>query len=299
MKNDYLLHKFLNGEASEEEIAVLKRSEEYARYMALAEASKGFELPAFDREANYQEILANRTRRIGRSPGWLRYTTQIAAVAVILIAGILFIRNMDTRVETGIAQKQEFELPDGSLVRLNSASKMRYNKNDWKNDRSINMSGEAYFKVEKGQKFSVNTSNGTVSVLGTQFNVFVRDSILSVVCYEGLVAVEYQGRSEKLPGGKSIAITNGRWSPIAGVDITEPAWLHNESVFKDTSLASVLAELKNYYNLTINLQEEHLNQLRFTGSFPHNDLEVALRSICEPLKIQFEIANDQVKIYAP
>jgi len=299
MKNDYLLHKYLNGDASDEEIALLKSSEEFKDYVILAEASNGFRLPDFDRDSNYQAILANRKRRLGGFSSWKRYAVQIAAVAVILLAGLVFLRNSGTQIETGIAEKKSIELPDGSLVRLNAASEIRFNKKEWAENRQLALSGEAYFKVEKGQKFSVNTSKGVVSVLGTQFNVFVRDSVLSVVCYEGLVAVGQGDRTEKLSAGKGLRIINGRWGVISEESVTEPAWLHDESVFNDVALSNVLAELNNYYNLTIILKEPALNQLQFTGSFPHNNLEVALRSICEPLKIRFEIDNDQVSIYAP
>ena len=299
MKNDYLLHKYLNGEASDEEIDLLNSSEEYKDYVVLAEASNGFRLPDFDHDSNFESILDKRKRRLGGGNSWKRYVMQIAAVAVILVAGLVFLRNSETHIETDIAEKQSIELPDGSLVELNAASEISYNKKKWAESRQLTLSGEAYFKVEKGQKFSVNTPEGVVSVLGTQFNVFMRDSVLSVVCYEGLVAVGQGNRIEKLSAGKSLRITNGRWGVISEETVTEPAWLHGESVFNDVTLSNVLAELNNYYNLTIILKEPALNQLQFTGSFPHNNLEVALRSICEPLKIQFEINNDRVNIYAP
>jgi len=56
-------------------------------------------------------------------------------------------------------------------VVLNSKSTISFNKTDWKNNRQLTLDGEAYFKVEKGSTFTVNTNNGSVTVLGTQFNV--------------------------------------------------------------------------------------------------------------------------------
>lgn len=299
MEQDYLLHKYLNGEASEQEIDLLKRSPEFADLVALADASKGFKLPAFDRDENYAKILAKRNKRIYRRPAWVRYTAQIAAVAVILIAGILFLRNSDTKIRTGLAEKQTIELPDGSEVRLNAESEVRYNEGKWNTQRDVVLSGEAYFNVKKGQKFNVITNNGTISVLGTQFNVFMRDSVLSVVCYEGLVAVERKGQTEKLPAGSSVRITNGQWGAITDISQTGPSWLQNESVFEDASLVAVLAELKRYYPITIELEASKMKQLRYTGSFPHDNLEVALRSICEPLKLNYEKQNKRLRIYAP
>ena len=52
-------------------------------------------------------------------------------------------------------------------------------ENKWKNERSVNLDGEGFFKVAKGSKFDVETSAGTVSVVGTQFNVKNRKDDMS------------------------------------------------------------------------------------------------------------------------
>lgn len=80
-------------------------------------------------------------------------------------------------------------LPDNSQVTLNAGSQVVYSGNRFNTRRKIQLTGEAYFKVTKGNTFSVVTTEGTVTVLGTTFNVRSRDEKLSVFCYTGKVKV--------------------------------------------------------------------------------------------------------------
>jgi len=66
----------------------------------------------------------------------------------------------------------EINLTDGTSVRLNSESSLKYKRNFNSESRIVNLSGEGYFKVVKGNyPFTVNTQYGTVTVLGTKFNI--------------------------------------------------------------------------------------------------------------------------------
>ena len=72
-----------------------------------------------------------------------------------------------------------------------AGSELNYNASKWGEKRELELKGEAFFDVEKGKRFDVNTELGKISVLGTEFNVLSRDSIFKVSCYEGLVQVTY------------------------------------------------------------------------------------------------------------
>ncbi len=108
-----------------------------------------------------------------------------------------------------IAEKTAVELPDLSQVKLNAQSRLTFNKKSWNKKREVVLDGEAYFKVAKGSKFSVITKDGTVTVLGTQFNVKHRDNYFEVVCFEGSVGVEYKESSVTLKPGYSFLIIDG------------------------------------------------------------------------------------------
>jgi len=60
MELNYILHKYLNGEATTDDIDKLKSSPEYASYVKVAEVSSGFEAPHFDAAANFELINSRR-----------------------------------------------------------------------------------------------------------------------------------------------------------------------------------------------------------------------------------------------
>ena len=227
----------------------------------------------------------------------LRTILKIAALIAVLAAGYIFVTSLDTTFTTEIAQKENITLPDASEVVLNANSELTYNKGNWADERTLELNGEAYFKVTKGNTFSVETSQGTVAVLGTQFNVFARDSIFNVACYEGLVSVSFNDQTIKLPAGNKLKIENNKLILNTQSAKLLPVWIGNESNFENAALGTVLNELRAQYPISITAPN-YINAKRFTGSFTHTNLENALRAVCAPLQLEFTIDGDQVRIYA-
>ena len=101
--------------------------------------------------------------------------------------------------ETFITQKTNFQtiqLPDGSTISLNAESQIKYKKDFNTNYRSLTLSGEAYFDVQKGNTpFTINTNHGQVTVLGTSFNVRSRENGFEVGVNEGIVKVSNDAKS--------------------------------------------------------------------------------------------------------
>ena len=298
MDKHYILHKYLNGEATSEEIELLRSSPEYASYVKISEATSSFEAPQFDSTANFEAILSRRGEQSSvKKLHPIKTLLKIAAVVAVICAGYLYLNTLDTTVSTGIAQKESVLLPDASEVILNADSRIVYNKNDWKKERSLALVGEAYFKVSKGNTFSVNTSQGVVKVLGTQFNVFARDSLFHINCYEGLVSVAFNDTVVKLPAGNKLKVEKGALVVHTPSNATAPAWITDESHFENITLGVLLQEIERYYPVTISATNVDLSR-RFTGSFTHSDLELALKSVCEPLQLRYTVTNGEVLIYA-
>ncbi|HAT63606.1 MAG TPA: histidine kinase [Flavobacteriaceae bacterium] len=298
MDKNYILHKYLNGEATIEEIELLKNDSKYTSYVKIAEATQGFETPAFKAEETFTAIKSKNDLKKGkvRSLFSSKYIVRIAAVLALIVTSYLFLENRDTSITTDIAQKENFLLPDESEVTLNAMSQLAYNKKGWDKERKLSLEGEAYFKVKKGSTFSVETPQGTVTVLGTQFNVFSRKNQFNITCYEGLVSVAFSDTLVKIPAGNYITIENNKIVNNESLALNAPTWVNNESSFENVLVTDVLAEFKRQYPVTIHT-ELNLNK-RFTGSFTHTNLTVALRSICDPLQLDFTIANNEVTLYA-
>lgn len=297
MDKNYILHKYLNGEASEEEVRILREDPEFASYVKIARATSEYEVPGYQGVSNMEKIeeKISSAPKVRNLYSW-KAVMRVAAIVAIAALSYVFLTNRDTKISTDIAQKETLLLPDNSEVILNAQSEIAFNKKNWDNKRSLELDGEAYFKVAKGKKFDVNTSLGTVSVLGTQFNVFARGDQLYVKCFEGLVSVAYADTLVKVPAGNYMKVENNRLLAYESTAEAEPSWIAFESRFENAYLQSVLAELMRQYPIQINLEDN--TAARYTGSFTHKDLNVALRSICEPLQLEYKITGDQVTLYA-
>lgn len=298
MRKDYLLAKWLNKNITNEELTELKSSSEYATYIKIAEATSKLKIPSFNIDANFKAIssqikLKDKVIRLKPIATFLK----IAAIIAVLFTVYLFINSLDTTIETKIAEKQYFLLPDDSKVVLNANSTINYNKKDWKKNRELTLNGEAYFNVSKGKKFLVITQLGIVNVLGTQFNVLARDDNFYIKCYEGLVSISFNDTIIKLSAGKKLKIENGVLIKHYKNNTSSPGWIANESSFDNTTLAIVLKEFERQYPIKITTEKINVNK-RFSGSFTHNNLNLALKSVCDPLNLSFTINGEDVTIYA-
>ena len=72
--------------------------------------------------------------------------------------------------------------------------------------------------------------------------------------------------------------------------LLQPSWMNNESSFKSMPFSYVIREFERQYNVTINPQSIDLEQL-FTGSFSHENIEMALKSITLPLNVKYNFKN--------
>lgn len=299
MQENYLA-KWLNNDLSEEELAVFKKSAEYASYEKLMQVSGTLEAPDFDMDKALNDFKNNQLQKdvkvIKMNP--MRKLWRVAAaVAVIFVASYLYISSLDESVSTQYAERNEVRLPDNSEIILNADSRITYSEKNWDKERNISLQGEAFFKVAKGQKFTVATNAGIVTVLGTQFNVENRKEFFEVTCYEGLVSVIFNGNETKLPAGNSFIAINGNVLKTESPENTTPSWMSNESTFKSIPLKYILDEFERQYNIEVKTQNVNLEQL-FTGSFSNTNINLALQSISTPSQIKYELEGNNVLFYA-
>jgi transmembrane sensor len=129
-------------------------------------------------------------------------------------------------------------------------------------------------------------------VLGTQFNIKVRDDFFEVICYEGLVAVESEDKKIKLSPNHMFRMIGNEVFLDSAIMDNSPSWLVNESSFISVPFEQVVREFERQYNVSITTKNVDLGQL-FTGRFKHNDISLALKSISLPLNLDYEQEEDQ------
>ncbi len=297
MEDNYLA-KWLNNELSEAELETFKKTDEYATYVKIANASKKMEAPNFNEELAWNSVknITEKPKVIQLKP-FRKFLRVAAVIAFLLVGSYFYVNTLDKNVATEYAQNKEVVLPDNSEIVLNAESRVSFNEKKWDEKRNISLQGEAYFKVAKGKRFTVSTSQGEVAVLGTQFNVENRGDYFEVTCFEGLVSVTFNGKEIKLPAGNSFLAMNGTIIAKETTKEISPAWLNNESSFKSIPLKYVLDEFQRQHNITVETKNIDLNKL-FTGTFSNTNTDLALQSISVPSQIKFKLDGNKVLFYA-
>lgn len=293
MKREELILKWLDHNLNDEELKAFEALEDHKDLLRLSQASAAFKPSQFNIDKQYtllKEKRESKTKSIGLKP-----LLRVAAVVVLALSFYFYTTRLDTKVITEIAQQTSVLLPDNSAVELNAASRLVFNEKKWSKKREVLLDGEAFFKVAKGSVFDVLTSYGKVTVLGTQFNVTQRDDYFKVVCYEGLVSVTHKNIKQKLNPGESFIIIDGKLIATEKENYTSPNWINGESAFKSTPLKYVLAEFERQYGIAITL--DNVNEdLIYSGSFTHKNIDLALKSITLPLHLSYDKKEDTIII---
>jgi ferric-dicitrate binding protein FerR (iron transport regulator) len=296
MDKDYLIEKWLNDDLTAAELEDFKKLEDYQLCVDIIEDAKYFKADSFSKIDDYESFSNRIKEKKVRKLNWTRPLLRMTGVFVIGIGiYLLFFMNNLLEFQTTNAESISIELPDQSNVELNAMSHLSYDKSNWDTNREVNLEGEAFFKVSKGSTFDVITSAGTVSVLGTQFNVKQRHDFFEVKCFEGVVQVSSQLATKKLLAGDTFRIYGGKVS-YNRTNNTYPQWIENRSTFESIPLVEVIEELKRQYNIQIEYNSIKTDRL-FTGGFVHDDLENALNSVTHPMDLTYVIENsNQVRL---
>lgn len=295
MDKEKLLEKWLVGKLTDSELNEFKKLDDFILNTEIIDGANHFEASQFSTVKSFDDLKKDLPKK--ETPIFKLNTYKVLfRVAAMLVVGLgiyfsFFFNNLTT-VQTLASQKTNFELPDASSVILNADSKVKYSKKKWSTKRELTLEGEAFFKVAKGSKFDVKTSDGNVSVLGTQFTVKQRDAYFEVICFEGLVSVNIKGTSHKLTKGNTFRILNNVIT-TAIIKSNKPSWIDNISTFKSVPLQEVLDEFERQYNVVITSNDVDTNRL-FTGGFVHTNLEEAMASITIPFNLSFKKNNSNI-----
>ena len=212
------------------------------------------------------------------------------AAAIILLAGVLSLMRFYTKeIICPRGEHLTCILPDGSTVELNAASEISYKPYWWRFKRDLKFSGEGYFKVEKGKKFSVISEQATTEVLGTSFNIFSRNNEYKVTCFTGKVRVaSFSSAETVLTPDQSASVTATGDIILTGEASASEAnsWINNMFSFRSRPLAVVLEEIARQYDVAI-ITKTPVDFL-YTGYFSKNrPVEETLTLVCTPFGLKF------------
>lgn len=175
---------------------------------------------------------------------------------------------------TAYGQRSEIVLPDGSNVILNVGSELRIPVNYGLHNRTIHLSGEAYFNIKHGSEapFIVNSGTSSTRVLGTRFSVrnYENDSSITVAVQEGRVSVN-DSKSNLPPtvvgALQRLSLTASGISGLETAASNSFSFASGVLSLENLDLKSAAAELERWYDVEIRFQEPNLAERRITGSF--------------------------------
>lgn len=294
-ENDDFLARWLNDDLSPEEKAEFENSDEGKAYVRMVQAADRLTPPPYDVDAGLAQFkgrireasAVKETKTVWMQPIF-RYAVA-ACVTAIVVTAYFLLQSPLTKINTAPGQQEIVMLPDGSEVKMNGASLLSFNEKTWAENRAVNISGEAFFQVKKGSSFVVNTDFGSVTVLGTSFNVKTRNQKLEVICYTGKVNVASTNASRDLLPGDGVRVEKGRvTSSWKKEDQTEPSWLNGLTVFEgEVPLREAVDELVNVFGIEVT-EFSVADTIKYTGAFPHTDATDAINLVLETLNLRYE-----------
>ncbi|MBT8259993.1 MAG: FecR domain-containing protein [Flavobacteriaceae bacterium] len=297
--DDTFLARWISGDLTPEEFESFKKNKDFNIYTKINKVSQEFTLPALNKELLFSKVhnrqnsnKKRKTKVVKLVPNW----AYAAAASIIITLGVFYFNSLESNFQTGFSEQMAVVLPDNSKIQLNANSDLNFRNRNWKDNRELNLSGEAFFEVEKGNSFKVITNQGVVEVLGTEFNVLSRDNYFEVRCKEGKVRVTSNSIKTKviLLKGNALRIVNGdleKWN----FNINETNWILGESSFYNTPLSQVLIALKNQFKVDFDTSNIDLDS-RFTGGFSHKDMKLALKTVLQPMDILYTYNSKTNKI---
>ena len=216
------------------------------------------------------------------------YLKAAAAVAAIFILSLTIYLFRDMYLnkpeklawiekQTGMGEKLEILLSDGSKIHLNAGSKIKYtavNKNSA--NREIYLEGEAFFDVVHNDKkpFIVRSGNMSITDIGTKFNVKKYDTenetVVSLVEGKVEVFVPSVSKDKKYLSVKQQLCYDKVNQSISIKDFEEGeavGWLTNRLVFKKESLAKVAVKLERNYGIKFEFGNQAVLQKELTADF--------------------------------
>lgn len=194
-----------------------------------------------------------------------------------------------------------YELPDHSVVWLNSGTTLRYPAAFNREKRNVELKGEAYFEIQadKEHPFYVNTSNGlSVYVYGTKFNVtaYEDDNYIETVLETGKVNVitPNQETIVLVPGEQLLYDKQSQKSTKNKVDVYgKVAWKDGKLIFRNASLEEIFKRLERHFNVDIQFDNKVGKDYKYRATFRTETLSQILDYLAKSATLRWKIQDSE------
>lgn len=315
-KINYIIARVLSGESSSDDIISLsewlnedeKNREEFRRLKTYWDAEVAFNhyvSPSVSADKLLEDINI-KDKRTKRAQLWKRYVPLIAAATLLFFFSTAFFlyhtNNQVSEYYTLLTDehKSDFAMEDGTVITLNKNSRLTYSDKFGKNTRDVKLEGEAYFEVAKDpdKPFQVEMNGASITVLGTHFNVKAdtESDNITATLVEG--SIRFEGAEQKIVMTPHQQLTFNRSTKKVDVKHVDTevftSWKDGLLKYKSISIVELVEELKNVYQVQIQIDDEELMKPTVTvsGTFSREQsIEQILKVISRSLPIRWTNSN--------
>jgi len=276
----------------------------------------------------HQRKTTNASVNTVRNGSWLRFDMPGLvkagfAAAALMLAIFIFPMQREAHermvYQTAVGEQRSFTLPDGSIVSLNTRSRISVDYTRAKRTLILEY-GEGDFKVAKNKErpFLVEANKGVVMAVGTEFVVRYTDPSVSVYVNEGVVKVlankadvdeEFANKTLADKSGDVVVVRAGQAAAYtnkveAAKNLTASeaeklsSWMSGSLVFNGETLGITVDELSRYTDKKIVISDDAIKSLRVGGRYQTGDIEGLAQSMGKSLNIKVSYPDDKTIIFS-
>lgn len=232
----------------------------------------------------------------------------VAAILCLVWASMTYLNYIGRQqisyleASTSYGEHKKVSLPDGTVLTLNSCSRVRYPSRFVDDERRIELEGEGFFQVSHNEKqpFVINTRFFDVRVLGTCFNVksYSSDETVMVDVENGKVQIDMPDAMMRLTANEQVRINtaSGEYSKEREKHAVA-VWRGGALRFDATPIHDVAKELERMYNCRITFAHGQSFENLISGEHDNKSLEAVLQSIEYTSGIHYKLSGKEVLLY--
>ncbi len=216
-------------------------------------------------------MLVRKTSRA--KPRALAGAVLLLAVAPLAAYGIeTWGRSGPARVigqtfHTGVGQKADVTLPDGSVVTLDTASKLEVRFT--RGERRVVLDGQGWFRLKRSARpFLISAGGHSFTTEQGSFDLRADTGEVRAFAAEGLLTLAGESSSVMLEPGHMLEV---KGNDVLIHSVSNPAtliaWRQGLLQLDDVPLAEAAGELNRYRRRPIRIADNHAAGLRVSGTF--------------------------------
>lgn len=201
-----------------------------------------------------------------------------------------------TTVSTGEGEKAHIFLADSTQVFLNSGSVLKYTADFNNKERSVELTGEAFFNIRTNTEkpFVIELGKMSVSATGTRLNVssYANEDRIETTLEEGKIQVLIRGQEtiDVVSGQQVVFLTKANKAIVREVNTeTYTSWIENKLGFYDTPFEEVLRKLARRYNVIFEIRNRDLLELKYTATLIDESIEDVMQMLETVSPITYKI----------